>query len=61
MHPISVMVMDNLLGSHFDKISNVYDLKGSTFKRISKSTDKGVVLKDLNFLNNKDDRVKVNP
>lgn len=53
--------MDNLLGNHFDKISNVYDLKGSTFKRISHSTGKGAVLKDLNFLKNKEDRVKVSP
>jgi hypothetical protein len=53
--------MDNLMGGHIEDLTSIYDLKGSTFNRISKETKKGSVLKDLNFLENKKDRVRVSP
>ena len=61
MQPVSVVVMDNLMGGHIDSLSSIYDLKGSTFNRISGDTQKGSVLKDLNFLANTQDRVRVRP
>lgn len=51
--------MDNLMGGHIEDLTSIYDLKGSTFNRISKETTKGSVLKDLNFLENKMDRIRV--
>mmetsp|Transcript_13998 Transcript_13998/g.13603 ORF Transcript_13998/g.13603 Transcript_13998/m.13603 type:complete len:165 (+) Transcript_13998:377-871(+) len=61
MQPVSVVVMDNLMGANANLLTSIYDLKGSTFKRLSKNPFKGTVLKDLNFLQNSRDRVKVNP
>ena len=60
MEPVAVVIMDNMMGGYFDSLTNIYDLKGSTFKRITTEGGKGTVLKDLNFLQNKWDRLKVN-
>lgn len=35
MKPINVIIMDNIMGEHKDCIERIYDLKGSTFQRIS--------------------------
>lgn len=35
MKTINVIVMDNLMGEHFDQAMRIYDLKSSTFMRIS--------------------------
>lgn len=51
MKPISVVIMDNLMGDHLNEIQRIYDLKGSTHKRISKKIKNNrSVRKDLNFL-----------
>ena len=31
MHPINIIIMDNLMGEHMEEAFRVYDLKGSTF------------------------------
>lgn len=31
MQPISVIVMDNLMGEHVEELTKIYDLKGSMF------------------------------
>lgn len=59
MHPVQVIIMDNLKGPNIEDIFRTYDLKGSTFKRITPNPSPGQVLKDLNFLDNKDDRLIV--
>ena len=52
--------MNNLLGKDFADIERMYDLKGSTFQRLTKLTPQqeeksGLkVLKDMNFVNNKE-------
>jgi len=55
MKPISVVIMDNLMSERVNDILRVYDLKGSTHKRITKTpkSDRSV-RKDLNFLSDKD-------
>lgn len=51
MKQISVVIMDNLMGEHVNEILRVYDLKGSTHRRIVKNPkDQRSVRKDLNFL-----------
>ena len=35
MEPISVVIMDNLMGEKINEIESIYDLKGSTHKRIT--------------------------
>ena len=51
MKPISVVIMDNLMGDHLNEIERIYDLKGSVHKRISKKIKNNKsVKKDLNFL-----------
>lgn len=36
MKPISVVIMDNLMGDHIEDIISIYDLKGSVHKRRTK-------------------------
>lgn len=51
MKQISVVIMDNLMSEHVNEILAVYDLKGSTHKRITLKPKKVLsVRKDLNFL-----------
>lgn len=51
MKPISVVIMDNLMGQHIEDIISIYDLKGSTHKRKTKNIKNNrTVKKDLNFL-----------
>mmetsp|Transcript_33233 Transcript_33233/g.23969 ORF Transcript_33233/g.23969 Transcript_33233/m.23969 type:complete len:153 (-) Transcript_33233:815-1273(-) len=56
--PISFMIMDSLIGHEYARITRLYDLKGSTFKRVTELTEEeqkesassGLkTLKDLNF------------
>ena len=35
MKAINVIIMDNLMGAHVEQALRVYDLKGSTFQRIT--------------------------
>ena len=51
MKQISVIIMDNLMGEHVSEIQRVYDLKGSTHRRITKfPKNNKSVRKDLNYL-----------
>ena len=51
MKPISVVVMDNLLGDNIKDVISIFDLKGSIHKRITKKVkNERSVKKDLNFL-----------
>ena len=51
MKPISVVVMDNLLGDNIKDVISIFDLKGSIHKRITKKVkNERTVKKDLNFL-----------
>jgi len=51
MKPISVVIMDNLMGDHIEDIISIYDLKGSTHRRRTKHIKNSrTVKKDLNFL-----------
>lgn len=60
MRPISVVIMDNIMGIRPEEVFKIYDLKGSTFERINKnSTSPLSVLKDNNFIENYKDRVNV--
>ena len=62
MKPISVVIMDNLMGDHLNEIQRIYDLKGSTHKRISKKLKNNKsVRKDLNFLQDTDIFLKLSP
>ena len=57
---ISVVVMDNIMGQNPEDVIRTYDLKGSTFQRIKTGPSNPLsVLKDLNFLENSQDRVNV--
>ena len=56
IYDIYICVMNNVFDlSNPEKIKNIYDLKGSTFKRFTKPVDvnKGASKKDLNFVNEK--------
>ena len=59
MKPISFIVMDNIMGDNIVDVTKIYDLKGSTFGRISEDKGNLSVLKDLNFKNNKEHRLKL--
>jgi hypothetical protein len=61
MEPISVIVMDNMMGQHVEEVIRIYDLKGSTFGRVSVEKDNLTVLKDNNLLMNTHERVKLSP
>lgn len=51
MKPISVVIMDNLMGEHIEHITSIYDLKGSTHRRRTNTIKNArTVKKDLNFL-----------
>jgi hypothetical protein len=51
MKPINIIIMDNLMGEHTGWIHRIYDLKGSTFNRITKDPEHNkTTRKDLNFL-----------
>lgn len=52
MKPISIVVMDNLMGDFIEEVTSIYDLKGSTHRRITKKVKSArTVRKDLNLLN----------
>ena len=62
MKPISVVVMDNLMGQQVNEIQRVYDLKGSLHKRETKKIEsRKTVRKDLNFLRDTDVVMNVSP
>jgi 1-phosphatidylinositol-4-phosphate 5-kinase len=62
MKPISVVIMDNLMGQHIEDIISIYDLKGSLHKRITKQVKHSrTVKKDLNFLLEPQFFMKVDP
>ncbi len=51
MKPISVVIMDNLMGQHIEDVISIYDLKGSVHKRRTHVLKNArTVKKDLNFL-----------
>mmetsp|Transcript_16644 Transcript_16644/g.22912 ORF Transcript_16644/g.22912 Transcript_16644/m.22912 type:complete len:81 (-) Transcript_16644:856-1098(-) len=54
--PISIVIMDSLIGKEFPSIKRLYDIKGSTFGRKTELTKEEIeegsglkTLKDLNF------------
>ena len=58
MKPINIIIMDNIMGKYTDQITRVYDLKGSTFQRITENPNSAkTTRKDLNFLAETDFRV----
>jgi hypothetical protein len=59
MQPISIMIMENLAGVNAHQKTAMYDLKGSKFMRYQISKSVNTVLKDINYMNNKEDRLKV--
>ena len=60
MKPISVVIMDNIIGEHVSEILSIYDLKGSTHKRITQMPkNKRSVRKDLNFLKDTNQVLKI--
>jgi len=60
MKPISVVVMDNLMGDHIDEVTSIYDLKGSTHRRLTKKIKSNrTVRKDLNILVDADNYLQV--
>lgn len=60
MHPINIIIMDNLMGEHGEDAFRVYDLKGSTFQRINNHPSSDLsVRKDLNFLDDKLYRMQI--
>ena len=55
MKPISVVIMDNLMGEHVTEIERIYDIKGSTHRRETKAIKSvRTVRKDLNLLRDTD-------
>ena len=61
MKPISVIIMDNLMGNHSEHITRIYDLKGSTFQRVTHNPSSNkAIRKDLNLLEETEYRVHVN-
>jgi len=51
MKPISVVVMDNLMGDFIEEVTSIYDLKGSMHRRYTKKIKSNrTVRKDLNLL-----------
>lgn len=51
MKPISIIVMDNLMGDYIEEVTNIYDLKGSTHRRMTKKMKSTrTVRKDLNLM-----------
>jgi 1-phosphatidylinositol-4-phosphate 5-kinase len=62
MKPISVVIMDNLMGNEVHQIERIFDLKGSLHRRDTKKiSNKKTVRKDLNFLRETDIVMKVSP
>eukprot|EP00350_Pseudokeronopsis_sp_OXSARD2_P010211 CAMPEP_0170557774 /NCGR_PEP_ID=MMETSP0211-20121228/30037_1 /TAXON_ID=311385 /ORGANISM="Pseudokeronopsis sp., Strain OXSARD2" /LENGTH=305 /DNA_ID=CAMNT_0010869105 /DNA_START=70 /DNA_END=984 /DNA_ORIENTATION=+ len=59
MQPITVLVMNNVMGMETQDITATYDLKGSSFQRYVVPSKPTSVLKDNNFRENVDDRVQV--
>jgi 1-phosphatidylinositol-4-phosphate 5-kinase len=58
MKPINIIIMDNFVGKHEEYMTRMYDLKGSTFQRItSNPASHKTVRKDLNFLEDLDFRI----
>jgi 1-phosphatidylinositol-4-phosphate 5-kinase len=58
MKPINIIIMDNLVGKHGEFMTRMYDLKGSTFQRITHNpTSTKTVRKDLNFLEDREYRM----
>ncbi len=62
MKPISVVIMDNLMGEYITEIQRIYDLKGSTHKRTTKVIKSvRTVRKDLNLLRDSEFSLKFTP
>lgn len=62
MKPISVVIMDNLMGQHIEDIISIYDLKGSLHKRRTHQIKNArTVKKDLNFLLEPQYAMKIDP
>mmetsp|Transcript_45817 Transcript_45817/g.33552 ORF Transcript_45817/g.33552 Transcript_45817/m.33552 type:complete len:121 (+) Transcript_45817:242-604(+) len=49
MHPVTVLVMNNVMGTETQDITATYDLKGSKFQRYVVPSKPTTVLKDNNF------------
>ena len=61
MHAISIIVMENIVGVNAHEKTAMYDLKGSKFQRYSVPKSVNTILKDNNFVQNKLDRLKIDP
>jgi hypothetical protein len=61
MHAISIIVMENIVGASAHEKTAMYDLKGSKFQRYSVPKSVNTILKDNNFMQNKLDRLKIDP
>jgi hypothetical protein len=60
MKPISVVIMDNLMGDHIEEVQSIYDLKGSTHRRMTtKLKSNRTVRKDLNLLLDADNYIQM--
>jgi 1-phosphatidylinositol-4-phosphate 5-kinase len=60
MKPISIIIMDNLMSNQIKQITSIYDLKGSLHRRDTrKIKNNRTVRKDLNFLRDTDNIVKM--
>ena len=59
IHAINLVLMENIMGESAGEAECIYDLKGSLFARTAKREKKLTVQKDQNFLENKDDRMKI--
>jgi 1-phosphatidylinositol-4-phosphate 5-kinase len=62
MKPISVVIMDNLMSQEISTIEAIYDLKGSLHRRDTKQIKSSrTVRKDLNFLRDTKNVIKLSP
>lgn len=62
MEPVLVVLMRNLIGPAIKEVTRIYDLKGSTAKRLSPPTSNPLsVMKDMNFLHYPGDKLKLEP
>ena len=60
MKPISIVIMDNLMSNQIRQITSIYDLKGSLHRRDTiKIKNSRTVRKDLNFLRDSENVVKM--
>ena len=61
MKPISLIIMENIIGSNSQELEGLYDLKGSSFQRFAQPKTASSVLKDNNFLLNVNHRLSIGP